>query len=188
MQIENSKEWCAVSYFAAAFARSGGEWVASETDLDDVETVEDVVDAVHQVESDDEIVLVFVEEENWFGVVRVEGDEEPRVYVSDGAETFRSPVGEALVSELAEEHRLAAVVAGDVGGEVPVPATDLDEDEDEPVELPSEPIGEAGLLDDLGIRAEDLNRLAEAIGTPPAAAVAFLAERLGFAEALEAVR
>lgn len=176
-----------MSYFAAAFARSGGEWVASETDLDDVETVEDVVDAVQEVETDDEIVLVFVEEENWFGVVRVEGDEEPRVYVSDGAETLRSPVGEALVSELVEEHRLAAVVAGDVG-EVPVPATDLDEDEDTPVMLPAEPIGEAGLLDDLGIRAEDLNRLAEAIGTSPAAAVTFLAERLGFAEALEAVR
>ncbi|MET9023529.1 tRNA adenosine deaminase-associated protein [Actinopolymorpha sp. NPDC004070] len=178
-----------MSYFAAAFARSGDEWVASETDLDDVETVEDVVDAVQDVESDDENVLVLVEEENWFAVVRVEGDEEPRVYVSDGAETLRSPVGEALVSELVEEHRLAAVVAGDAGADLPVvPATDLDEDEDEPVELPAEPIGEAGLLDDLGIRAEDLNRLAAAIGTPPSAAVTFLAERLGFAEALEAVR
>jgi putative tRNA adenosine deaminase-associated protein len=164
-----------VSYFAAAFARSGGEWLASEIDLDEVETVEGVVDAVQQVETDDGIVLVFVEEENWFGVIRVEGDDEPRVYVSEAAEAMRSLVGEAVLSQLVEDYRLSE-------------GSDDEDEEDEPVVLPAEPIGEFGILDDLGIQSGDLNRLAEAIGTSPAAAVSFLADRLGFAEALEAVR
>lgn len=164
-----------MSYFAAAFARSGGEWLASEIDLDDVETVEGVVDAVQQVETDDGIVLVFVEEENWFGVIRVEGDDEPRVYVSEAAEAMQSLVGEAVLSQLVEDYRLSE-------------GSDDEDEEDEPVVLPAEPIGEFGILDDLGIQPDDLNRLAEAIGTSPAAAVSFLADRLGFAEVLEAVR
>lgn len=164
-----------MSYFAAAFARSGGEWLASEIDLDDVETVEGVVDAVQQVETDDGIVLVFVEEENWFGVIRVEGDDEPRVYVSEAAEAMQSLVGEAVLSQLVEDYRLSE-------------GADDEDEEDEPVVLPAEPIGEFGILDDLGIQPDDLNRLAEAIGTSPAAAVSFLADRLGFAEVLEAVR
>jgi putative tRNA adenosine deaminase-associated protein len=164
-----------VSYFAAAFARSEGEWVASEIDLDDVESVEGVVDAVQQVETDDGIVLVFVEEENWFGVIRVEGDDDPRVYVSEAAEAMQSLVGEAVLSQLVEDYRLSE-------------GSDEEDEEDEPVVLPAEPIGEFGVLDDLGIQPGDLNRLAEAIGTSPAAAVSFLADRLGFAEALEAVR
>ncbi len=162
-----------MSYFAAAFARSGGDWLGSEIDLDDVETVEEVAGAASQVESDGGLVIVLVEEEDWFGVIRVEPDDEPRVYVSDAAETVRSVIGTALLSELAEEY-------AQVGEE--------DEDEAAPPVLPAEPLGEPGVLDDLGVSADELNRLAAAIGTSPADAVTAIAERLGCVDALEAVR
>ncbi len=157
-----------MSYFAAAFARAEGEWLASEIDLNDVEDIEGIADVALQVESDDGLVVVLLEEEDWFGVVRVETDEDPRVYVSDAAEAARSVVGEAALSELAGEYQVET--DGDASA------------------LPAEPLGDVGLLDDLGVRAGELARLAGGTGTTPSNVVATLAERLGFVEALETVR
>jgi putative tRNA adenosine deaminase-associated protein len=166
-----TKEWCAVSYFAAAFARRGGDWLATEIDLDDAEDVEGVAEVAAEVDADDGIVVVLVEEEEWFGVVRVEPDEDPRVFVSEGAEAGRTPVGETLVSEIAADYLDDDAPASGRG-----------------VVLPPEPLGEAGLLDDLGASAETLNRLASSTSTTPADAVAELAERIGFVDVLETVR
>jgi putative tRNA adenosine deaminase-associated protein len=156
-----------VSYFAAAFARADSEWLASEIDLDDAEDIEGIAEMAAQVESDDGLVVVLLEDEEWFGVVRVESDEDPRVYVSDAAEAGRSVVGQAVLSELASEY--GADSDPDFGG------------------LPAEPLGETGLLDDLGVRGGELARLAGSTSTP-SDVVATLAERLGFVEALETVR
>ncbi|MEQ4204151.1 hypothetical protein ABN028_31445 [Actinopolymorpha sp. B17G11] len=161
-----------MSYFAAAFARRGGDWLATEIDLDDAEGVDGVAEAAAEVDADDGIVVVLVEEEEWFGVVRVEPDEDPRVFVSDGAEAGRTPVGGTLVSEIAADYL--------DDDEVPVSGRG--------VALPAEPLGEAGLLDDLGASAETLNRLAGATSTTPADAVAEIAERIGFVDVLETVR
>lgn len=160
-----------MSYFAAAFARRGGDWLATEIDLDDAEDVDGVAEVAAEVDADDGIVVVLVEEEEWFGVVRVEPDEDPRVFVSDGAEAGRTPVGETVVSEIAADY---------ADDEAPVSGRG--------VALPAEPLGEAGLLDDLGVSAETLNRLAGASGTTPADAVAEIAERIGFVDVLETVR
>jgi putative tRNA adenosine deaminase-associated protein len=156
-----------VSYFAVAFARADGEWLASEIDLDDAEDIEGIADVAGQVESDDGLVVVLLEDEEWFGVVRVETDEDPRVYVSDAGEAGRSVVGEAVLSELAAEYGVES--DPDSGG------------------LPAEPLGDAGLLDDLGVRGGELSRLAGSTSTP-SDVVAALAERMGFVEALETVR
>lgn len=158
-----------MSYFAAAFTRTDGEWLASEIDLDDIEGIEGVAEMAAQVESDDGLVVVLLEEEDWFGVVRVEPDDDPRVFVSDAAETVRSLVGEAVLSELAAEYV-------------------LDADDSEGDGVPAGPLGDPGLLVEFGVRAEDLKRLAGALGTAPSDAVAALAERLGCVEALETVR
>ena len=159
-----------MSYFAAAFTRVAGGWQGSEIDLNDVESIEDVADAAAHVESDDGLVVVLLEEEDWFGVVRVETDEEPRLYVSDGAEAWRTTIGESVLSELASDYAV-----GD------------DPETDEPT-LPSGPLGEAGLLDDLGVSTGYLNRLAANSGSTPSDAMAALAEHLGFVDALESVR
>ena len=151
-----------MSYFAAAFTRTGGGWQGEEIDLDDVRQIEDVAEVASQVESDDGVVVVLVEDEDWFGVVRVDPDDDPKAFVSDAAEAVRSPVGAALLSELAAN--------------------------ESPDDLPSEPLGDKGVLDDLGVPSDELHQLAVGIGTSPSEAVAVLAERLGCVDALEAVR
>ncbi len=160
-----------MAYFAAAFARSGGDWTGTELDLDEVETLDDLADLGRELLTDDGLVLILLEEEDdWFGVVRVEGGDDPRVYVSDAAETMRSPVGSVLASAVAEQLR------------------DGDEDDGPVSVLPAGPYGDADLVSDLGLTGDGLNELALATGLSPSEAVASMAERLGFEPALESVR
>ena len=82
-------------YFAALLARTEDGWEASDTELDDVETLSDLTDLAREASVDEDTVLVFIEQEDaWFGVVRVDGEEDPRIYVSDAAAAARSSYGE----------------------------------------------------------------------------------------------
>jgi putative tRNA adenosine deaminase-associated protein len=96
-----------VSYFAAVLARSEDGWVAAELDLDEVESLDDVADEAQETlaeeapEADDELMVALVEQQDeWFGVVRFELDEDPRVFVSDAAAALRHALGETLLPEL----------------------------------------------------------------------------------------
>ncbi len=89
-------------YFAALLARTEDGWEASDTDLDDVETLADLADLAREATADydDDTVLVFIEQDDaWFGVVRVDGEEDPRIYVSDAAAASRSSYGEILLTD-----------------------------------------------------------------------------------------
>ena len=87
-------------YFAALLARTEDGWEASDTELDDVETLADLADLAREAATDDETVLVCIEQEDaWFGVVRVDGEDDPRVYVSDAAAAARSSYGEILLTD-----------------------------------------------------------------------------------------
>ncbi|OEV16170.1 hypothetical protein AN219_28020, partial [Streptomyces nanshensis] len=69
-------------YFAALLARTEDGWEASDTELDDVETLADLADLAREATTDDETVLVCIEQDGmWFGVVRVDGEDDPRVFV-----------------------------------------------------------------------------------------------------------
>ena len=89
-------------YFAALLARTEDGWEASDTELDDVETLSDLADLAREAAADgaDDTVLVFIEQEDaWFGVVRVDGEEDPRIFVSNAAVAARSSYGEILLTD-----------------------------------------------------------------------------------------
>jgi len=87
-------------YFAALLARTEDGWEASDTELDDVETLSDLTDLAREASIDDDTVLVLIEQEDaWFGVVRVDGEDDPRIYVSDAAAAARSSYGEILLTD-----------------------------------------------------------------------------------------
>ena len=61
-------------YFAALLARTEDGWEASDTELDDVETLSDLADLAREASPDEDTVLVLIEQEDsWFGVVRIDG-------------------------------------------------------------------------------------------------------------------
>ncbi|MFI6106818.1 hypothetical protein [Streptomyces sp. NPDC051310] len=175
-------------YFAALLARTEDGWEASDTELDDVETVSDLTELAREASVDDDTVLVFIEQEDaWFGIVRVEGEEDPRIYISDGAAAARSSYGEMLTKELLGDDLdddTADLDALDLDGtEDGEPAED-DEEEDAEVTadaVPAEPVGDRLILDDLGLSEKELLAL-------DTDALSVIADALGAAEVLETVR
>lgn len=176
-------------YFAALLARTEDGWEASDTELDDVETLSDLADLAREASAEDDTVLVLIEQEDaWFGVVRIDGEEDPRIYVSDAAAAARSSYGEILLTD-----ELLGREPGD--DDTDLDALDLDgtedgeDDEDDDAEsgggsaeaVPHGPVGDATVLDDLGVSEKELKSLSED-------AVTEIAEALGASEVLETVR
>ncbi|MEU0134880.1 hypothetical protein ABZ172_12765 [Streptomyces sp. NPDC006296] len=186
-------------YFAALLARTEDGWEASDTELDDVETLSDLTDLAREASVDEDTVLVYIEQEGaWFGVVRVDGEEDPRIYVSDASAAARSSYGEILLTdellgrEPGAEDEIAALeeLVGLDGTEDGEPdgsgsgadgtVTGPDPDHD-PDAVPAGPLGELGVLADLGVSEKDLLTLRTD-------ALAEIADALGASEVLEAVR
>ncbi|MFD8231089.1 hypothetical protein ACFV20_04225 [Streptomyces sp. NPDC059696] len=181
-------------YFAALLARTEDGWEASDTELDDVETLSDLADLAREASPDEDTVLVLIEQEDaWFGVVRVDGEEDPRIYVSDAAAAARSSYGEILLTD-----ELLGRDPGD-DGSTDLDALDLDgtedgesDEDDDDTEggagatgsaeaVPHGPVGDAQILDDLGVSEKELRLMSTD-------AVTEIAESLGASETLEAVR
>ncbi|MFG2680740.1 hypothetical protein [Streptomyces sp. NPDC048392] len=184
-------------YFAALLARTEDGWEASDTELDDVETLSDLADLAREASPDEDTVLVLIEQEDvWFGVVRVDGEEDPRIYVSDAAAAARSSYGEILLTD-----ELLGREPGADGDDLD--ALDLDgtedgesddEEEDADVDggggaaaagsgeaVPHGPVGDAEVLDDLGVSEKELRSMSgDAVGE--------IAEALGVSDVLETVR
>jgi putative tRNA adenosine deaminase-associated protein len=172
-------------YFAALLARTEDGWVASDTELDDVETLADLTDLAREASVDEDTVLAFIEQEDaWFGVVRVDGEEDPRIYVSDAAAAARSSYGAMLTDELLDRDPddLEDLDSLDLDG-----TEDGEPDEDDDTvgaaddAVPPGPIGDTGILSDLGVGEKALRALSDdALGE--------IAEMLGCVDVLEAVR
>ncbi|MFC7840162.1 hypothetical protein ACFY3O_10085 [Streptomyces sp. NPDC001046] len=178
-------------YFAALLARTEDGWEASDTELDDVETLSDLADLAREASPDEDTVLVLIEQEDaWFGVVRVDGEEDPRIYVSDAAAAARSSYGEILLTD--------ELLGRDPDDGDDLDALDLDgtedgESDDEEADddgdgaagsadaVPHGPVGDAAVLDDLGVSEKELRSMTTD-------AVTEIAESLGASETLETVR
>ncbi|QPP07424.1 hypothetical protein G4Z16_14705 [Streptomyces bathyalis] len=180
-------------YFAALLARTEDGWEASDTELDDVETLADLADLAREAATDDEPVLACIEQEGeWFGVVRVEGEDDPRVFVSNAAAAMRSSYGEILLSDelLGREpenpdalDQLVDLDGTEDGEPESKDTADGDETGPEGAEgAPIGPLGDAGLLADLGMEDKTLLTLA------PEDALSEIADALGCTDVLEAVR
>jgi len=156
-----------VAYFAALLARTEDGWDVSETELDDVETLADLAD-----------------------LVRVDGEEDPRIFVSDASSASRSAYGEIILTDellgRGSDEDLDDLVA-----ELDEDAEEDEEDEDvadDSVDgVPNGPLGDAGLLIEFGVGAKELMDMSVE-GAVPGDALTEIADALGCGEVLEAVR
>ncbi|WP_433546775.1 hypothetical protein ACQPZG_18035 [Streptomyces sp. CA-294286] len=189
-------------YIAALLARTEDGWQASDTELDDVETLSDLVELAREGSVDDDTVIVYIEQEDaWFGVVRTDDLEDPRIYVSDAAAAARSSYGEILTDELLGGNgddaaadldaldldgtedgetpdRTGEESAGEPSGEA---AGGLAHDSGPAVPVAAGPVGDRQILADLGLGEKQLLGL-------DGEALSEITDALGAAEILEAVR
>jgi putative tRNA adenosine deaminase-associated protein len=176
----------AVAYFTAVIARAGSSWRARDVEVDDATSLEDLTDSLRGVAVSDQPVLAVIEhEDEWFALVRVDGDEEPRLFVSDLYSASHSHYGPLLAP------------AADVDSADEVDAAEDDDEGDDDEEggggEDEEPkiaawAGETDLLEDLGISGRTLRKLVEENGEDPGAVLAEVGEVVGFVELLDALR
>jgi putative tRNA adenosine deaminase-associated protein len=168
-----------VPHFAAALSRRPDGWSGEELDLKDVEDLDGVLEEMRRYGDDAETQLLFVEEDDeWFAIVRVDEDGDPRVFLSDARAMETSQLG-ALFGEA------AAVVE---------PLDDVDDDEDDDDEdddgaqTSGDPIGDPEVLSDLGTPETRLLALCAEEGQLPADVISTLCENAGCLEPLDALR
>jgi putative tRNA adenosine deaminase-associated protein len=170
-----------VTYATAAVARVGSAWFGEELELDEVEDLDGVVELLREVVGDDaETALLFVEEDDeWFAVLRIDTDGEPRVFVSD-ARVIVSSATAALFAEAAIESTVDDDADDDEETE--------DDDDDEGTRADGDPTGDPALLADLGTPAPRLLKLCEAEGQLPGDVISELCEAAGCLDVLEKLR
>ena len=192
-----------MAYFAALLARYADEWQARDVDLDEVDDGVGLVEFIREAcedEDPDTAIVLLEREDAWFAVVRLDLDEDPRVFASDLAGVGRSGYADlltasSLVPVAADGTPLLETAPADDGededeadpefGEEP--EVELDEEEYSGPSTPSGPAGDASLLADFGQGAKALVGLCDGRYSP-ADALAEIAGWLGAAEELEAVR
>jgi len=161
-----------LAYFTAVLAREGDKWSAYDVDVDALADLDELAAELRIVVAEDDApVLLLVEREDaWWGVVRVDGEDDPRVFVSDAAGAAASPYAALL-----------EVVAT-------VDAVE-EEDGDDEVEAvgASSCAGDLDVLTDLGTSPEELQEMCDD-ELLPMDALAAVAEGAGFAEVLDSLR
>jgi putative tRNA adenosine deaminase-associated protein len=147
-------------YFTAVLARSGGTWHARDVDVDSVDDLAEAADQLRiaALEDDEPVLLVLEREDDWFALVRVDGDEDPRVFISDAEQARTSPYAEVL---------------------------GLDPDVEDETEGPT---GDSDILADLGTDPEDLEALAGEDGPTTGDALAKVGEAAGFSDLIDSLR
>jgi putative tRNA adenosine deaminase-associated protein len=169
-----------LSTFAAAVARGKNGWTASELDLSGLGDIDEVVDALRDAEPDAGLTLLFVEsDDQYLAILRLDEGEDLRVFGSDSAFADESRIGSLLL------------------GEIEAPALEIDEltaardddDEDAPAPDPdADPVGDAELLNDLGISSSRLLKLCGLEGMMPADVTAEICQQIGCGDEVEELR
>jgi len=164
-----------VSYFAAALARTESGWTGEELDLSEVEDLDALSDLLRDRTGDGPgpALLLLEENDEYVAVVRVDGSagslEEPRVFLSDR----RAVQGSEVAAMLWEQAEL------EEGQE---------DEEDEGTRPIAEPVGDTGLLADLGTPDAVLLEVCAEEGLLPADVLTALCERAGCEDVLEQLR
>lgn len=161
-----------MSYFAAGLARTDQGWAGTELDLDDVADLDQLVDVLRDLADDSvgPVVMLLEEDDEYVAIVRVQGGgslDEPRVFLSDRRAVQASEVA-ALLWERDDDSD--------------------EDDEDEGTRPVAEPVGDSGLLADLGTPSDELLRLCADQGVLPADVLTEICERAGCADVLEDLR
>ncbi|WP_131749199.1 tRNA adenosine deaminase-associated protein [Frankia sp. Cppng1_Ct_nod] len=155
---------------ANAIGREHGRWSAHEIDLDEVEDLDALADLMRDISA--ELVVTFVEEdEEYLGIVRVDGDTgDPRVFLSDHRVLSSSPLADRLFA-----------------GALAVPSSTDIEDETDDTPLSAAPAGDIELLADIGTDADALVELITEEGLLPADVASAISERAGCADILDEI-
>ena len=158
-------------YFAAALVQSADGWRGHEIDMEDVEDLDSLVELLRDVAEGGTAVYFLEEDDEYLAIVRVDGDAEPRTFISDDRAIGTSARASLIMEDVA-----------------PPDDTEADEDDDEGTRPDAEVAGDADIVASFGITAETLVDLCATEGMLPADIVTAICEKAGCADALDDLR
>ena len=160
-----------MTYFAAAVVRTPDGWTGRELDLDDVEDIDGVADLLRDAEDGGTVLFFLEEDDEYVAIVRVDGDADPRTFISDDRAVATSAHAALLMEDVA-----------------PPEDVDPDEDDDEGTRPDAEVAGDADIVASFGIPADTLVELCSTEGMLPADIVTAICEKAGCADVLDEIR
>lgn len=159
-----------MAHTAIAMSRDASGWSGEELSLYEIEDLDTLTDELR--DGTGSTVVLFVEEDDeWLGIVRVDGDNDPQVFLSD--------------RRALETSDLADRIFADALPVLPPPGTEDDEDNPRPQ---AEAVGDADLLNNLGTPGDVLVELCAEEGLLPGDVVSALCERAGCLDVLDEIR
>jgi putative tRNA adenosine deaminase-associated protein len=184
-----------VSYFTAVIEHSGATWRARDVEVDEAESLDDLVDVLRSVSLGGPVLVVVEHEDEWFALIRIDGEDDPRLFVSNLGIALRSPFS-GILSPVADvepddgrdDEDDRDPIPDDTDEDAPVSEDDLDDDLDQ--DEPEAPIwgGELEIIEDLGVEPRRLRDLVERNLDDPGAVLGEIGDQVGFTELLEVLR
>jgi putative tRNA adenosine deaminase-associated protein len=158
-------------YFAAALVQSPSGWTAREIDMDAIEDLDSLVELLRDHADGGTAVFFLEEDDEYLAIVRVDGDNDPRTFISDDRAIGTSA--------------RAALLMEDV---VPPEEAEPDDEDDEGTRADAEVAGDADIVASFGVPAERLVELCSTEGMLPADIVTAICEKAGCGDVLDDVR
>jgi putative tRNA adenosine deaminase-associated protein len=159
-----------VAHSAIAMTRNASGWRGEEHELNEIEDLDSLTDEFRQGVGT--TVVIFVEEDDeWLGIVRIEGDDDPQVFLSDRRSLETSDLANRIFSDA-----------------LPVLPPPGAEDDDDTPRPQAEAVGDIDLLSDLGTAGDVLIELCAEEGLLPGDVVSALCERAGCLNVLDEIR
>ena len=159
-------------YFAAALVQSAdGGWTGREVDMENVEDLDSLVEHLRDIAEGGTAVFFLEQDDEYLAIVRVDGDNDPRTFISDDRAIGTST--------------LAGLIMEDVA---PPEEAEPEEDDDEGTRPDAEVAGDADIVTSFGISAETLVDLCSTEGMLPADIVTAICEKAGCGDALDDLR
>lgn len=87
-----------MAHTATAMSRDASGWSGEERSLDDIEDLDALADELRD-EASETVVLYIEEDDEWLGMVRVTGDAEPKVFLSDRRALETSDLAERIFAD-----------------------------------------------------------------------------------------
>lgn len=172
-------------YFAAALARRPSGWSATELDLDEVEDFAELTDVLRDLDDKADNTLLFLEEDDvYVAIVRVDGADDPRVFVSDVRAGEESRIATMLLEEVGTPEPAPLLVDEEILDEV----DGVVEDDDSVESTDIVPAGDSDLLADLGTPSARLLALCAQEGSLPADVITAVSAQAGCLDELEEIR
>lgn len=160
-----------MSYIATALAQSADGWRSRDVDMDSVEDLDALVELLRDLSEGGSVLFFLEEDDEYLAIVRVDGDDDPRTFISDDRAVGTSA--------------LAAMVMEDVP---PRDEPESDEDDDDGPRPDAEVAGDTEILAAFGTPAKKLVSLCATEGMLPADIVTAICEAAGCGDILDEIR